>query len=273
MAHFLKKVLGYTFILSRSLQMRDQFMVNGIQLIDTSKELLGLLRGDDQWETLLKDVTNFCVKHDMKVPRMDDICEPVLRTKRCFRNVKNIHCYHVKIFTSVIDRQLKELNDRFDEVNTDFLCCVASIDPANSFYLYDKGKLLKLAQFYPKDFSRKDLVNLPIYLTHFIADMREDQRFSEVKSFVELSVMLVETRKSLKHPIVYKLLKLVLVLPIATASVERVFYAVDLVMNKLRNRVGEQLLYDRLVTFIEREVFMQVKDEALIPHFQAIVGA
>jgi hypothetical protein len=68
MAHFLKKVLGYTFILSRSLQMRDQFMVNGIQLIDISKELLGLLRGDDQWETLLKDVTNFCVKHDMKVP-------------------------------------------------------------------------------------------------------------------------------------------------------------------------------------------------------------
>ena len=43
-------------------------------------------------------------------------------------------------------------------------------------------------------------------------------------------------------------------------------------MNKLRNRVGEQLLYDCLVTFIEREVFMQVKDEALISGFQAVVG-
>ena len=44
----------------------------------------------------------------------------------------------------------------------------------------------------------------------------------------------------------------------------RVFSAMDLVMDKLRNRVGEQLLYDCLVTFIEREVFMQVKDEALV---------
>jgi hypothetical protein len=167
------------------------------------------------------------------------------------------------------------LNDRFDEVNTDFLFGVASLDPANSFYPCDKDKLLKLARFYPKDFSRKDLLNLPIHITRFIADMHEDERFREVKSFVELSVMLVETKKSLKHPIVYKLLKLVLVLPIATASVERVFSAMDLVMNKLRNRVGEQLLYDCLVTFVEREVFVQVKDEALPPwyHFQAIVGA
>jgi hypothetical protein len=84
--------------------------------------------------------------------------------------------------------------------------------------------------------------------------------------------MLVETKKSLKHPIVYKLLKLVLVLPIATASVERVFSTMDLVMEKLRNRVGEQLLYDCLITFIEREVFMQVKADALISRFQAIVG-
>jgi hypothetical protein len=85
--------------------------------------------------------------------------------------------------------------------------------------------------------------------------------------------MLVKTKSSLKYPIVYKLLKLVLVLPIATASIERVFSATDLVENKLTNRVGEQLLNDCLVMFIEREVFMQVKDEALASCFQAIVGA
>jgi len=195
---------------------------------------------------------------------MDDIYEPVLRSKGFFKKIKNLHHYRVEIFTSVFDSQLQELNDRFDEVNTDLLFGVASFDPANSFDPYDKDKLLKLARFYPKDFSRKDLLNLPIHLTRFIADMRGDERFRNVKSYVELSVMLVETKKSLKHPIVYKLLKLVLVLPIATASVERVFSAMDLVMNKLRNRVGKQLLYDCLVTFIERDVFMQVKDEALV---------
>ena len=154
---------------------------------------------------------------------MDDIYEPVLRSKGFFKKIKNLHHYRVEIFTSVFDSQLQELNDRFDEVNTDLLFGVASFDPANSFDPYDKDKLLKLARFYPKDFSRKDLLNLPIHLTRFIADMRGDERFRNVKSYVELSVMLVETKKSLKHPIVYKLLKLVLVLPIATASVEGIF--------------------------------------------------
>jgi hypothetical protein len=46
------------------------------------------------------------------------------------------------------------------------------------------------------------------------------------------------------YPYVYKLLKLVLVLPVATASVEKVFSAMNYVKNKLRNRMKDQLLND-----------------------------
>jgi hypothetical protein len=81
--------------------------------------------------------------------------------------------------------------------------------------------------------------------------------------------MLVETKKDLTFPLVYKLLKLVLVLPVATASVERVFSSMKYVKNKLRNRMGEQYLNDCLVTFLEREFFCQVKDEAIISRFLA----
>lgn len=42
------------------------------------------------------------------------------------------------------------------------------------------------------------------------------------------------------------------------------------VKNKLRNRMGEQYLNDCLVTFLEREFFVQVKDDDIISHFQAI---
>jgi hypothetical protein len=57
------------------------------------------------------------------------------------------------------------------------------------------------------------------------------------------------------YPYVYKLLKLVLVLPLATASVERVFSVMNYVKDKLRNRMRDQLLNDCLVIFIEREFF------------------
>ena len=82
--------------------------------------------------------------------------------------------------------------------------------------------------------------------------------------------MLVETKKNLRYDVVYKLLKLVLILPVATASVERVFSSMNYVKNKLRNRMGDQYLNDCLVTFIEREFFLQVKDSDVIKRFQAM---
>jgi hypothetical protein len=41
-------------------------------------------------------------------------------------------------------------------------------------------------------------------------------------------------------------------LPVATASVEKVFSVMNFVKNKLRNRMGDHYLNDCLVTFIEK---------------------
>lgn len=68
----------------------------------------------------------------------------------------------------------------------------------------------------------------------------------------------------------YRLLKFVLVLPVATATVERVFSIMNHVKNKLRNRMGDQYLNDCLVTFIERQFFLQVKDNDIINRYQAM---
>uniref|UniRef100_A0A453M3D6 HAT C-terminal dimerisation domain-containing protein n=1 Tax=Aegilops tauschii subsp. strangulata TaxID=200361 RepID=A0A453M3D6_AEGTS len=56
--------------------------------------------------------------------------------------------------------------------------------------------------------------------------------------------MLVETNKHEQYHVVYKLLKLVLILPVATASVERVFSSMSYVNNKLRNKMGDEYLND-----------------------------
>ena len=96
---------------------------------------------------------------------------PIARSKRFFKKVKDPHRFHVDMFLSVIDRQLQELNDRFDEVNTDLLLCMSSFNPVDSFAAYDKNNLLRLAQFYPKDFSSTELMHLPFQCTHFIVDL------------------------------------------------------------------------------------------------------
>ncbi|XP_047978826.1 zinc finger MYM-type protein 1-like [Salvia hispanica] len=62
--------------------------------------------------------------------------------------------------------------------------------------------------------------------------------------------------------------KLILILPVATASVERVFSGMTFVKNKLRNRRGDQSLNDCLVTFIEKDIFLQVSDDAVVKRFE-----
>jgi len=68
---------------------------------------------------------------------------------------------------------------------------------------------------------------------------------------------------------VYNLLKLILFLPMVTASVERVFSALTFVKTKLRNKMGDSLLNDCLHTFIERDIFFQVDENDIINTFMS----
>ena len=68
---------------------------------------------------------------------------------------------------------------------------------------------------------------------------------------------------------VYNLLKLILFLPVVTASVERVFSAFTFVKTMLRNKMGDSLLNDCLHTFIERDIFFQVDENDIINTFMS----
>ncbi|TVU02029.1 hypothetical protein EJB05_52493, partial [Eragrostis curvula] len=103
---------------------RDQDIVNAVELIYSTKSELETLRTDDGLEEFLKNVTFFCMKHKIEVVNMDDGYMLVVRSKKFFPNVKNHHRFKVEMFLSIINRQLQELNDRFDEVNTELLICI-----------------------------------------------------------------------------------------------------------------------------------------------------
>lgn len=78
---------------------------------------------------------------------------------------------------------------------------------------------------------------------------------------------MVETRKHLCYPLVYRLLKLVLVLLVATATVERCFSAMKIVKSSLRNRIGDDYLSHSLICYIEKEEMKKVTNEAVVHRF------
>ena len=262
----MRLVLGITNELSQALQKKDQDIVNVMALVEVCKQRLQSLR-DDDFGDLLQDVEKLCEEHDIIVPNMEDLHFVPGKSRRKAPKITNFHYYRVDLYFQVLDMQLKELNDRFNEVNTELLLCMACLSPVNNFASFDKAKIVRLAHLYPQDFDRMDLMNLPIQLDNYIHDMKMHSEFSSLRGISDLAKELVKTGRCESYMLVYKLLTLALVLPVATASVERAFSAMKIVKTPLRNKMGDQWLSDSMIVYIERDVFAFIDNEPIMRRF------
>jgi hypothetical protein len=119
----------------------------------------------------------------------------------------------------VIDKISQELDHRFDEINMELLSCMSAFNPSDSFSAFDAHKVHRLASFYLDDIKGNDFLKLELQLDNYIDDVRQDDSFKGLYNLLDLGVKLVEIKRHKVHDKVYLLLKSVLLLPVATASV------------------------------------------------------
>ena len=98
--------------------------------------------------------------------------------------------------------------------------------------------------------------------------MRSNDFFLKLQGVSELAEKLVSTRKHKTYHLVYLLVKLVLTLPVATATVERNFSAMKYIKNELRNRMGDRWMNDCLIVYIEKDVACSIDNETIMQRFQ-----
>ncbi|RZC19012.1 Zinc finger MYM-type protein 1 [Glycine soja] len=203
---------GFTNDLNIALQKCDQDLLNALSLVKATKEELQEMRNNG-WEKLISKFMEICNKHDIDMPDLD---------------------------APVLDLQLHELNARFDEENTERLQCVSCLSPSSSFEDFDVKKLLRKVELYPNDFVDVPEVVVRHQLQNYVKNVRCDPKFAKLNGLSDLCAKLVETKKCNTFDIVYRLLKLALILPVATASVERVFLTIKFVKSQLCNKMGDQ---------------------------------
>uniref|UniRef100_A0A0D3BRS1 Uncharacterized protein n=1 Tax=Brassica oleracea var. oleracea TaxID=109376 RepID=A0A0D3BRS1_BRAOL len=185
-------LLGITNNLSKALQRKDQDILNAMSLVKSTKQQLYKIR-DDGWESLINKVFTFCENYKIEFLVMDDEFDSKNSRKRS--NITNLHHYKVECFYTVLDMQIQEFNDHFDEE-------------------FDQLKVMRLSEFYLEDFGHIERITLEHQLGLYIDNIREDERFSNLKDLGDLAYMMVKTKKHLSHP---QLLKN-LVSPINTSS-------------------------------------------------------
>nr|KAJ0207608.1 hypothetical protein LSAT_V11C500250120 [Lactuca sativa] len=264
--HLMVDILGVTNDLNITLQKKDQDIVNAMHQVRSSKTRLKQMR-DEGWEPLLNDFTLFCEKCDIEILNMED---PYYNgaSRRKGSQINHLHHYKIDVFIAVIDMQSQELNNRFNEVNTSLLVSMASFCPSKYFQAFNVEELLQMATFYPNEFPEHDIGTLRAILQNYIVDVLGDARFNNLKGIGNLAKMMVETNKHTIYPMVYLLLKLALILPVATSTVERAFSAMKLIKNDLRNKMGDQFMNDCLVSYIEKDVLDGISNDILIDFFR-----
>ncbi|CAM8972966.1 unnamed protein product [Rhodiola kirilowii] len=264
--HLMREVLDITSCLCNALQLQSQDILNAMSLVSTSKSLLQKLR-DDGWSKLVEKVRTFCEKVNIEVPDFSTHHETRRRVSHQQNRVMVEHYYRVDIFYTVIDSQLQELENRFNDDSVELIILSSALDPKELRTTLRVDDICKLVEkFYPLDFDEDDRTSLRMELQHFelVRQLPEFNTFTEIS---ELCRWLTRTRKSNMFPLLYKVITLILTLPVSTATAERSFSRMNIVKNALRNKMEYDFLSDCLIVNIEKEIAKMFSTDSIIDDF------
>ena len=261
-------ILRITNELSRLLQKKDQNIVEAMSLVIDVKTRLNNLRSEG-YEPLLEEVKTFCQENDIPIPNMEDSVPRFGRSRKGGRNnITQDHYFRVDTFFATIDAITTEFDHRFSEVSSELLTCFACLDPRDSFSNFDVNKLARLTDIYLDDFSFDDRKRIRDQLQTFIIHVRRVEAFRACYDLASLAMKMVELKRHGIFSLVYRLIELALLLPVATASVERAFSAMKIIKTELQNKMSDGWLNDLMVVYIEREIFKGIDLESIKKAFQ-----
>ncbi|XP_015961674.1 uncharacterized protein LOC107485624 [Arachis duranensis] len=95
-------------------------------------------------------------------------------------------------------------------------------------------------------------------------DPRDNYKFFGVN---KLCQGLTKTGKSLTYPLIDRLIRLVLTLPVSTATTERSFSTMNIVKNRFRNKMEDELLANCLLIYIEKKIAERFDTDSIIDEF------
>jgi hypothetical protein len=118
------------------------------------------------------------------------------------------------------------------------------------------------------DFSYSEKKGIKDQLELFIIHVRRIEEFRDCHDLASPTAKMVELDRHTVFPSVYRLVELALILPVVTASVERVFSAMNIIKTELSNKMSDAWLNYLMVCYIEQEIFKGIDLEKIKNTFQ-----
>ncbi|GJY23005.1 zinc finger MYM-type protein 1-like protein [Tanacetum coccineum] len=185
--------------------------------------------------------------------KFKDVKSTRYRPRRQDNHVSFEHFYRVDIFLCILDKQIHELNTRFSDEATGLLTLSSALVPRKGTKTFDISKICHLVEkYYPVDFTEQEIYRLRSELEIFSIDMQNNKKLKNASTIAELCTSLVKTKKRETYYLFDRLIRLILMLSVSTATTERAFSAMKVCKNRLRNKMSNDFLADNLVVYIEK---------------------
>ncbi|GJT67913.1 zinc finger MYM-type protein 1-like protein [Tanacetum coccineum] len=183
----MEHILGITDLFLKSLQKRDQNIVEVVSMIKGRKQALVRLKTSG-FDAFFKIVTSICKKHDIVVLKMDEI---YVAKRNRVAGIKNRQYFEIDIFNTVLDMQIQEFGDRFGGISIDLHINMSALSPGDSFTMFDASKLITLTTFYRDDFTDANRFSLSRELDLYYEIVIHDTEFIKLTGIAELATLMV----------------------------------------------------------------------------------
>jgi len=210
------------------------------------------------------------MNHDILIPNMEET--NILRGGRARRQPEHFtkeRYYRVEIFHATIDTQLAELNLKFNEKVMDLLSISVTLVPRNGFADFQTKEICRMVEkYYPLDFNQQEMIGLERQLNHFIIDASTNEDMKNISTLVDLCRGFVKTGRHRIFNLVDRLIRLLVTLPVSTATAERIFSVLKIVKTRLRNKIEDQYLANNLLVQVEGEIVEHYTYDDIISDFK-----
>ncbi|XP_020272483.1 uncharacterized protein LOC109847663 [Asparagus officinalis] len=129
---------------------------------------------------------------------------------------------------------MQEINVRFSEDAIELLMLSSALNPQNASEALRIQDICKLVgKFYAQDFTSEEKESLKMQLKHYEHNVVKESDFKTLSTISELCQWLVKANKSATYDLIFRVIVLVLTLPVSTATAERSFSAMNIVKTRL----------------------------------------
>ena len=268
-----------TNCLSEQLQEKGISIVRAVDLISTTKTNLTNMRSDREYEKLYDEAQEFAKNLEIDVP---DVCATVglARSKRVQQTSNRLRDYfttstlgkrqedlapqnlnlkqHLKteLYLPILDRCTVEFDRRFSN-NIELFQSLSAFDSLSKHFL-DEEKLAQFAKHYSVHIDTVLLISQIHSAKGFLEQKKQEDIIDVYTALKSLPVAFSE---------LLTILKILLTIPVTTASNERFFSVLKHVKNYLRTKTGDDRLSSLLLMATEKNMVKSFDLEELVDDF------